>query len=37
MEPLLDQLAPVTVAFPPCSDVLLALINTTTVQRRPDQ
>jgi hypothetical protein len=24
----LDQLAPVTVAFPPCSDVLLALINT---------
>jgi hypothetical protein len=26
----LDQLPPVTVAFPPCSDVLLALINTQT-------
>jgi hypothetical protein len=28
----LDQLAPVTVAFPPCSDVLLALINTQQQQ-----
>jgi hypothetical protein len=28
-EPLLAALPPVTVAFPPCSDVLLALIHTT--------
>ena len=28
-DPLLAGLPPVTVAFPPCSDVLLALINTT--------
>jgi hypothetical protein len=28
LRPRLDQLPPVTVAFPPCSDVLLALINT---------
>ena len=33
LRPRLDQLPPVTVAFPPCSDVLLALIKTQTAPK----